>query len=286
MSQRIFTSMAIAAALAVGYAAPVAAQTPVRVGGDIKEPRRIFDVKPVYPAIAQQAGIQGIVIIEAIIGIDGSVEEARILRPVPLLDQAALEAVTQWRYTPTLLNGQPVRVVMTVTVSFNLDVPERPREVSPDPLPMQRPPEDVSAMLDFAKALHQRGLYDEAERTLERALAALQAERIRNAKVITGSLPAPAPGAATAPVRVGGNIAEPRLLKRVEPVYPAGTVPEGVTIAEIVINTDGRVGELRILRSQGTTVDTAAVAALRQWVFEPTLLNGAPVRVITTVTIK
>src|SRR5678815_3783615 len=100
MSQRILTSMVMAAALAVGYAAPVAAQAPVRVGGDVKEPRRIYDVKPVYPAIAQQAGIQGIVIIEAIIGVDGLVEEARILRPVPLLDQAALDAVTQWRYSP------------------------------------------------------------------------------------------------------------------------------------------------------------------------------------------
>lgn len=286
MSQRIFTSMAMAVAVVLGGVAPAAAQAPVRVGGDIKEPRRIFDVKPEYPAIAQQAGIQGIVIIEAIIGVDGSVEEARVLRPVPLLDQAALEAVTQWRYTPTLLNGQPVRVVMTVTVSFNLDAPEKPREVSPDPLLMQRPADNVSAMLDFAKALHQRGLYDEAERTLERALAALQAERIRNAKVITGSLPAPAPGAATAPVRVGANFAEPKLLKRVEPVYPAGTVPAGVTVAEIIIGGDGRVTEVRILRTQGTQTDPAVVAALRQWVFQPTLLNGAPVPVIMTVTIK
>jgi len=284
MSHRTLTSMAMAAALAVGYVSPAAAQAPVRVGGDIKEPRRTYDVKPVYPAIAQQAGIEGIVIIEAIIGVDGSVEEARILRPVPLLDQAALDAVTQWRYAPTLLNGQPVRVVMTVTVSFNLGVPEKPREVSPDPLLMQRPPDNVPGLLDFAKALHQRGLYDEAERALQRAIAALQAERIRNASVITGGLPAP--GAATAPVRVGSTIAEPKLLKRVEPVYPAGTVPAGVMVAEIIINADGRVSELRILRSQGTAVDTAAVAAVRQWVFEPTLLNGVPVPVIMTVTIK
>ena len=284
MSMRILTFLAMAAALVVGCVAPVAAQELVRVGGDIKEPRRITDVKPVYPSIAQQAGIQGIVIIEAIIGVDGSVEEARVLRPVPLLDQAALDAVTQWRYTPTLLNGQPVRVVMTVTVSFKLDVPEKPREVNPDPQVMQRPPDNVSAMLDSAKSLHQRGLYDEAERMLERALAALQAERIRNASVITGGVPAPS--ATTTPVRVGGGIAEPRLLTRVEPVSPEGTVPAGVTIAEIVLNTDGRVGELRILRSQGTAVDKAAVAALRQWVFEPTLLNGVPIRVILTVTIK
>ena len=57
----------------------------MRVGGDIKEPKRIVDVKPMYPQIAQQAKIQGIVIIEATIGKDGSVKEARVLRPVPML---------------------------------------------------------------------------------------------------------------------------------------------------------------------------------------------------------
>jgi TonB family protein len=192
--------------------------------------------------------------------------------------------VTQWRYTPTLLNGQPVKVVMTVTVSFNLGGQQPAREVNPDPLLMQRPADDVGAILDFAKALHQRGLYDEAERTLQRALAVLQAERIRNARVITGDLPAAAP--LTSPLRVGSNIPEPKLLKRVDPVYPAGTVPASVTVAEIIIGGDGRVTEVRILRSTGVTVDTAAIAALRQWVYQPTLLNGVPVPVIMTVTIK
>ena len=96
-------------------------QQRVRVGGDIKEPKKIKDVKPVYPEEAQKAGIQGIVIIEAVIGTDGSVIEGKILRPVELLDKAALDAVMQWRYTPTLLNGEPVELVMTVTVTFTLN---------------------------------------------------------------------------------------------------------------------------------------------------------------------
>jgi len=100
---------------------PAPPAAPVRVGGDIKEPKKIKDVKPIYPPIAQSAKIQGIVIIEAIIGKDGSVKEAKVLRPAPMLDQAALDAVRQWRYTPTLLNGQPVEVVMTVTVTFTLN---------------------------------------------------------------------------------------------------------------------------------------------------------------------
>jgi protein TonB len=92
----------------------------VRVGGDIKEPKKIKDVKPVYPEAAKAAGVQGIVIIEVIIGTDGTVNEAKVLRPVPELDKAAIDAVMQWKYTPTLLNGEPVSVVMTVTVTFTL----------------------------------------------------------------------------------------------------------------------------------------------------------------------
>ena len=94
------------------------AQQALRVGGDIAEPRKIADVKPVYPAEAQAAKVSGIVIIEAVIDTTGGVRDAKVLRSVPLLDQAALDAVKQWRFTPTLLNGTPVEVVMTVTVNF------------------------------------------------------------------------------------------------------------------------------------------------------------------------
>jgi protein TonB len=92
----------------------------VRVGGNIKPPMKIKDVPPTYPPIAQSARVQGIVIIEATIGPSGQVQEARVLRSIPLLDQAALDAVKQWQYTPTLLNGVPVPVIMTVTVNFTL----------------------------------------------------------------------------------------------------------------------------------------------------------------------
>jgi protein TonB len=93
---------------------------PVRVGGNIQAPQKVHNVNPTYPSIAQSARVQGVVIIEAIIGPDGAVQEARVLRSIPLLDAAALDAVRQWRYTPTLLNGVPVPVIMTVTVNFTL----------------------------------------------------------------------------------------------------------------------------------------------------------------------
>jgi len=92
----------------------------VRVGGNIKVPTKIRDVRPVYPAEAQAAHVQGIVIIEARIDTDGLVSNAQVLKSIPMLDQAALDAVYQWQFTPTLLNGQAVPVIMTVTVNFTL----------------------------------------------------------------------------------------------------------------------------------------------------------------------
>ena len=94
---------------------------PVRVGGDVKEPKKIKHVAPVYPDAALSARVQGVVILEAIIDPNGNVSDARVLRSIALLDQAALDAVMQWQFTPTLLNGNPVSVIMTVTVNFSLN---------------------------------------------------------------------------------------------------------------------------------------------------------------------
>ena len=92
----------------------------LRVGGNIKPPTKIRDVRPVYPQEAQDASVSGMVIIEAVIDAQGTVRSTRVLKSIPLLDQAALDAVKEWRFTPTLLNGTPVPVIMTVTVNFTL----------------------------------------------------------------------------------------------------------------------------------------------------------------------
>jgi periplasmic protein TonB len=92
----------------------------VRVGGNIKEPKKLKNVAPEYPDIARQARVQGVVILECTISPQGKVTDVKVLRGIPLLDQAAIDAVKQWVYTPTLLNGVPVPVIMTVTVNFRL----------------------------------------------------------------------------------------------------------------------------------------------------------------------
>jgi TonB family protein len=95
-------------------------QAPVRVGGNIKAPTKTLDVRPEYPAAAQQARVQGVVILEALVSTTGDVVAPCVLRSIPLLDQAAIDAVSQWKFEVTLLNGVPVPVIMTVTVNFTL----------------------------------------------------------------------------------------------------------------------------------------------------------------------
>jgi TonB family protein len=92
----------------------------LRIGGNIAPPTKIKDVPPVYPAAARNAGVQGLVILEAVLDETGHVRDVKVVRSVPLLDQAAVDAVKQWEYTPTLQNGAAIPVTMRVFVKFTL----------------------------------------------------------------------------------------------------------------------------------------------------------------------
>ena len=93
---------------------------PIRVGGEIQPPKKVKDVRPEYPTTARKARVEGTVILEAVIDSRGVVADVRVLKSIPLLDEAAIDAVKQWRYQATMLNGQAVPIVMTVTVNFKL----------------------------------------------------------------------------------------------------------------------------------------------------------------------
>ena len=93
---------------------------PFRIGDGIRSPAKIVNVNPVYPPEAREARVQGVVILEATISRTGEVSDVEVLRSVPLLDEAAVAAVRQWRYEPTLVDGEPVSILMTVTMNFQL----------------------------------------------------------------------------------------------------------------------------------------------------------------------
>lgn len=106
--------------LVPGAGPPPAPAAPIRPGGDIRPPVKVRNVVPVYPEIARVAHVQGVVVLDCTIGVDGRVDEVKVLGGPPLLQTAAVDAVRQWLYRPTLLNGVAVPVVMTVTVRFTL----------------------------------------------------------------------------------------------------------------------------------------------------------------------
>ena len=216
---RLSTRVApIAVAFVVAAVGIQAAQTPqVRVDGDVKAPVKLKHVDPAYPEDARAMGREGEVTMEITIGTDGSVKDAKVLNPMAPFADPALAAVRQWRYAPTLLNGQPVEVLMAVTVKF---------ELGPDPNQSQR-------------------------------------------------------------VRAGGVVPEPKLLKRVEPVYPPDALAakvSGVVILDVAIGKDGAVVDAKVLRPV-PMFEEAAVQAVRQWKYTASQMNGEPVEVLLIVTI-
>ena len=104
-----------------GTPSGVGDEVPMRITAEVKQPKLVKKVEPPYPEIARRSRLEGVVVLEAVITKTGAVEEVKILRPLhPVLDQAALNAVKQWKYEPAVLNGRPVKVYFTVTVTFRL----------------------------------------------------------------------------------------------------------------------------------------------------------------------
>ena len=208
-----------------------AAAGAVRIGGRVRPPTKTKNVPPVYPQAAQLERVAGIVILEVIIGTDGKVRDGRVMRSVAFLDDAAIEAVRQWEYTPTELDGKLVPVVMTVTVSFNLDkVPFEP------------------ALVVF-----------------------------------------PWPAAQGA-VRAGytGTVAVPRQTKNARADFPGKARSAGSTggavLLELLVGTDGKVTDVRVIRSS-PLFDNEALETARKWEFEQTLVNGVPMPVVVPATV-
>jgi periplasmic protein TonB len=99
---------------------PPRPKAPLRIGGNVMQASLVHQVTPVYPQIAKTAHISGTVVLHAIIGTDGTVQDLQYISGPPLLMRSAMDAVHQWRYKPTMLNGEPVQVDTTISVVFTL----------------------------------------------------------------------------------------------------------------------------------------------------------------------
>lgn len=275
-------------------AAQDAGREPVKVGGAIKEPKKLKNVPPEYPDDALKAGLQGVVVLQCTIDIEGRVANVEVLKgPLPL-QEPATKAVKEWRYSPTLLDGQAVPVIMTVTLNFNhgghvilselIDSlghsDEYIREAAAQTLG-RLGHQAVKAVPALQKAAQ-----DESERVRKAAAEAL--ESVQGSSVdARGGIPLQAAEAAKAqeapkPQTVEGASVPPQLTKRVRPKYPRAAFDkkiEGAVVVELLIDAEGRVAQARVVQSV-PGLDEAAVECVRKWRFKPALKNGQPVATV------
>jgi len=99
---------------------PARKKEPIKVGGNVQASKLIHRVEPEYPELAKRARVQGMVLLKVTVDEQGNVADIELVRGHPLLTQAAIDAVRQWKYSPTILNNEPVPVIATVTVNFVL----------------------------------------------------------------------------------------------------------------------------------------------------------------------
>ena len=239
---------------------PIAAteQVPgaVRVGGNVQATKLIHRVEPIYPEAARSARVAGVVILEVRIDEAGNVADIKVLRGNPMLDPAAIEAVRQWRYSPTYLKGAPVSVIATVTVIFSLD---------PDGKPVPAPTTQPGTLQSPASP-----------------------KVLPDVSVTPGQVPpAPTTPAKGQAIRVGSNVQATKLIHRVEPVYPDEAKSariQGVVLLQVQVDEQGLVSDVKIFRGH-PLLEQAAMEAVRQWRYSPTYLNGVAVPIVATVTV-
>jgi TonB family protein len=225
----------------------------------IPTPKKIYDVKPVYPPEAKAKGVSGKVVLEATMDAAGTVTDVKALKGHELLVPAAIEAVRQWRFEPQ--PGTPKRI-MTVTVNFRLDSDAKGKGVA-------------GGVPGGVAGGFQGGVPGGVQGGVPGGVAGGVAKH--------PDVPFP-PDA----VKVGDDIKPPRKIVDVKPVYPEDAKEakvEGVVIIEVLLGTDGKVQDTRVLRSVHL-LDQAAIDAVRQWEFEPVIVDGHPQRAIMTVTLN
>jgi len=250
-------------------AAPAAASQPTLpvAGREVPRPAKTRDVPPVHPSDFDDVGLNGLVFIEAVIDREGRVRNPAVTASIPALDPYALEAVRQWCYAPTLRDGKPVEVAITLLVGFGPDPAGQP----------------VNA-LDAARYYYSRGQRADAAGWLSRAVDLLRAEESEWASY---SKISDFSGGGRAS-QMAPSIVSPTRTSGVPPAYPRlarAAKAQGVTIIEAVIGKDGRVHRARVLRSE-PLLAYAALRAVKAWEYRPALIDGIPtdVKMLVTVT--
>ncbi|MEZ5399526.1 MAG: M56 family metallopeptidase [Bryobacteraceae bacterium] len=246
-----------------------------------------------YPMAARRAHVEGDVTLEATLNEDGTVADARVISGPEPLRRAALESVLEWHF----VNESKTRRTVVTTLTFRLEADTRPASFTPigkidvgDDAGRAR--ETIEARLApyIGQPATPAIIHEIAGIVKPFGLSVGVATRAGEAAIVRVGAAA-APGEPAAPgtrIRVGGNVQAAKLTTKVPPVYPplARTARiQGAVRFNVVIAPDGAVRSMQLIHGHPLLVD-AAQQALARWVYEPTLLNGNPVEVVTVVDVN
>jgi TonB family protein len=236
----------------------------LQVGTNVEAAQLTRQVAPVYPPIAKTAHISGTVVLHAIIGKDGTVEDLQFVSGPPLLLKSAMDAVKQWQYKRTLLMGEPVRVDTTISVVYTLNISNGNTAETKEPASTPNSSTEPAATSQDA---------------------AKDASSSQDAASVSAPVIPPAPKLTR--VRVGGNVAAANLVHQVSPVYPQSAKDQhiqGTVLLHAVIAHDGTIQTLEYVSGPPELRDSA-MNAVKQWRYKSTLLNGQPVEVDTAIAV-
>ncbi len=234
-------------------------QAPIRVGSKVMESRLIHKVDPIYPEMARRARISGIVRLFITVNEEGFVSDAEVMSGHPFLRDAAIDAVKQWQYRPTLLNGKPVSFMATVTLVFVLKG-DKAETGSGSDAP-EWPPPDLRINIPGAVVAGKSGGDQSA--------------------IVEGR------GTQELVIRAANKVMESKLIRKVNPEYPESAKQEGVegrVILDVTVSERGSVSDIQVV-SGNPLLNDAAIEAVKQWQYSPTTVNGEAVPVTTTVTV-
>lgn len=235
------------------------------------QPRLLRKVVPAYPELARRARVEAAVILDVTINEQGAVSEVRVLQGHPLLDPTCINAVRQWIYEPTYVNGRAVPVRTTVTVEFKLAGSRSEQATAVVPIGPSAP-RGSGELIVVTAGVPDTGFV--APTTQPTPIPAIA--------------PANAQAPKGEPLRVGGNVMESKLIRRVEPIYPElarRARVEFTVMLEVTVNEQGDVWNVKVLHGH-PLLDQAAIDAVKQWQYSPTYLNGQAVPVVATVTVS
>lgn len=226
----------------------------IRVGGNVTAAKIIKQVQPLYPPIAKTAGICGTVVLHTIIAKDGTVDELEYVSGPVLLMKAAMDAVKQWQYAPTLLAGEPVMVDTTISVVFALSGCKAANNAPPSGAPAT-----------------------DASTSTEPSITVAGSADGSSSKVTFANPPHIKPA----------NVSAATLLKQVAPKYPQSAKDAGIcgtVVLHAIIRKDGSVGTITYVSGPQQLLKSAT-DAVHKWKYKPMELNGEPMEVDTRVSV-